>query len=203
MASALGRCDMGCFSTGIPFGVAPEDLEADLHARGGNVCAGYLYPITILQNATITADTDPITGVAYVLSRVPGYPGSMWAGVKGGTGAASTDGTAGLYAVAMEDVLDEKKGKFKIRGLVRAYVLESANNAITVGKPLTPMISTAVTPNTTASVLNAAAVATGAGANPRYVAHTLEANATTPSTHTLMLVNFDGWNGFGAGNASS
>jgi len=189
---------MGCFATGVPYGVAPEDLEADLHARGGNVCAGYLYPITILQNAAITADTDPITGAAYVLSRVAGYPGSVWSGVKGGTGAASTDLQVGLYAIAMEDVLDEKKGRFKIRGLVRAYVADSGNTAITVGLPLVPVSSTLLNP-TTASALNAKA-ATSTGAAPRYVGHTLEANASTPSVQTLMLVNFDGWHGFGGAN---
>jgi hypothetical protein len=192
---------MGCHETGLPYGVAPDDVEVDAHARGGNVCAGYLYPLAILQNATIAADTDPITGAAYVVSRVAGYPGSVFANVKGGTGAASTDGTAGLYAVAMEDVLDEKKGKFKIRGLVRAYVADSGNTAITRGLPLIPVLSSVL--STPSSLLNTAAASVGAGANPRYVGHVLEANASTPSTPILMLVNFDGWNGFGAANSTS
>jgi hypothetical protein len=127
---------MSCHSTGIPYGVAPSDLEVDVHARGGNVCAGYCYPISPLQGiaaGVIAADTDPITGVAYVVSLLPGYPGSVWAMAKGGVGVASSDAYAGMVAIAMEDVLDEKKGKFKIRGLVRALVRESADASITLG----------------------------------------------------------------------
>jgi hypothetical protein len=169
-----------------PVGVQPGDLEAEFTARGGNVCAGYCYPLCLEQYALISDD-----GVTVTLTS--GGVGSMFSNIAGGVGAAGTDVYAGLFVIAMEDIADTKKGKCKVRGIVNAYVADSGNTAILAGKPLH-----VVAGSSPASYLNALAAASNA--SPRkFVGQALEANASTPSTPISMKVNFDGWHGFGGG----
>ena len=184
---------MGNSTVNPPVGIQPDDLEAEFTARGGNVCAGYAYPLCLEQQSLISDDTDPATGAATVVRLTSGHINSVFSNIAGGVGAAGTDVYAGIFVIALEDIADTRRGRCKIRGIVNAYVADSGNTAILAGKPLHVVAGAAP-----ASYLNA--LAATSNASPRkFVGQALEANASTPSTPISMKVNFDGWHGFGAG----
>lgn len=194
---------MSCIASGVPTGVAPDDVEVDMYARGGNCCAGYLYPLAMAQNTEISADTNPDTGSAYVVTAQPGGGGSIWANVKGGAGIVSafSEQYGGLFVVALEDVLDEKKGRFKLRGICRAFVTNPGNSNVAIGNPLVSVSSAVHGTSPAISMLSAQAQNVSTGHAYRYLGHALEVNSSTPSTPVRMLVHFDGYHGFGAANS--
>jgi hypothetical protein len=180
---------MGNSTVNPPVGIQPDDLEADFTARGGNVCAGYCYPLCLEQSTLISADTDPVTGVAAVVTLTAGGKNSVFSNIAGGVGAATTDLYSGLFVIAMESFLDERVGRCKVRGIVDAYVKSTAAT-FTAGVPII-----GETGSSPASLLSAAPAT--ANASPRkYLGHAL---ASGTSVAALIKVNFDGWNGFGGG----
>lgn len=172
-------------------GVAPEDRECLVTARGGNVCQGYCYPFAALQSSVISDD-----GVT--ISAVPGTAGYVWGNIAGGNGALSTDARAGRFGIALTDILDGAQGKVKVKGIVQAKVFNSANTAIAIGNELFVSAKSTGTNVSAASALNA--LTANSGTEPKkYVGHALEALSSTPSNGTTMTVVFDGWDGIGGG----
>lgn len=172
-------------------GVMPEDREALVTARGGNVCQGYCYPFAALQSVEITNDS-------VTVSVVPGTPGYIWGNVIGGNGALSTDSRAGRFCIALQDIYDGAQGKVKVKGFVQAKVYNSANTAIAIGNELWVPVKSTGANVSAASALNALTANTGTEPK-KYVGHAMEALASTPSAGTTMTVLFDGWDGIGGG----
>lgn len=180
---------MGCSRVNPPgFGVMPDDKEAYVIARGGNICAGYCYPFADIQSSQITAD-----GVT--ISTTPGDPGHPYACVVGGNGLSAGDIRAGRMCIAINDIPDLGFGAVKVKGFVRAFVANTANTNVAIGDPLYGVLKTGATP---ASFLDAKISNTG-NAPKKYVAVALQTLGGTPSGGTTMLVMFDGWDGIGGG----
>lgn len=161
------------------WGVAPGEHDCIVTARNGALSKGYCYTFAALQSAQITNDS-------VTLSTTPGDVGYPYANA---TGTAAADARAGRFCVALEDIADGATGRVRVRGIVSCAVKDTTNNPIPIGKELYAIAS---------GFLEARTINTGT--SPRkYLGLTLEANSSTPSTATQLLVDFDGWNGVGSG----
>lgn len=169
------------------YGFAPEQRDGIAICRNGNVSAGRVYVFCMNQSAQITNDS-------VTLSTTPGEDGFPYANI---TTLSSTDRRAGRFCVALEDGVDGRPVKVRVKGIVRVRVVDSANTAITIGKELTSGSGS------NANNLDAAQTNfTGSTTLRKILGYALEAYSSTPSDGTTMLVDFDGWDGVGSGNAS-
>lgn len=179
---------MGMPAVGNGFGIIPDDWECSAKVRGGNVSAGRLYQFALAQSAEISGDGDTI-------SATPGDAGYVFGSVVGKT-AAAADRKHGIFCIAMETALDGQFAKFKVRGLVRAFVVNSANTNIAIG-------GETLTPTATNSLDAVSTGNTGGSVSRRRLGLALEAFTSTPSDGTTMTIYFDGWNGVGANTAAA
>lgn len=171
------------------FGVMVDDVEAIVTARG-NLSAGYCYPFCDGQSALITS-----AGVT--ISTSPGDVGYIYGNVAGGVGAVTADLFAGRFCIALKDCLDGRTTNVKVKGFVRAFVANSTSSgtAVSIGSELVVLTSGGVSSYLDAKLANVST-------SPRkYVAKSLTAisAAVASAGATLVLVDFDGWDGIGSG----
>lgn len=170
-------------------GYVPANLDGTFIARGGNISAGRTYPLAVSSNSQITAD-----GVT--LSTTPGDPGFPYANIVG-AGIGSTDRRNGRFVVALENGLDGQTVRCRLKGLVRAFVVETTNSAFDIGKELVPgAAGTKQMDATPASYTN------GGNTVRKCIGTALEASSGTPSDGLTILVDFDGIQGQGWGNVA-
>ncbi len=174
---------MGMPAVGNGFGIIPDKWECTMKVRGGNVSAGRTYPVCLAQKVKITEDGD-------AASVTPGDAGYLFGNI-GGVVASAADRKHGVFVIANESALDGQFVKCTVRGIVRAFVVNSANTAITAGgETLTP---------TATNSLDAVSTGNTAGAIIRKsLGLALEDYSSTPSDGTTMSIYFDGWNGIGS-----
>lgn len=189
-----------------PYGITPTQEEALFVARGGNVCEGYCYPLAILQQGQITADTG-------TLNVYPGSADSLWAGVSASTSSSATTADqeskgSGIYIIAKEAALDTHTFRGVVKGFCRAAVANrlaavagiSGANSLAIGRELYPALA-----NASANTSGTASYARHLDTTPYYNATqflgrksvgfllTAGASMTTPSGAVLN----------GSGNAAS
>lgn len=173
-------------------GVEPEDFEANVYARGGNVCEGYCYPFCLNQSNQITLDS-------VTISTSPGAEGYVFGNIFGGAGAAAADTRAGRFCIAMHDILDRKIGRVKVKGYVRAKVHSTDNSAIGIGDQLFCGVQTVGALNVPVASALRKDVGSASNTPRKYVAIAQEVLTSTPSDGATMKVLFDGWDGVGGG----
>jgi len=172
-----------------PLGAVPETWDVTVRVRNNNVSAGRTYCFALLQNSTITADGE-------TLSTDPNAPGFPYASIVVGS---ANDRRTGRYCVALESKNDGELCRVRVRGLVRAFVYNSANANIVVGTEL--ILGNPVT--SIATGLDAASTGiTGGTTLRKIVGLAMEAYSSTPSDGTTMVVDFDGWSGLGSANST-
>ncbi len=178
-------------------GIQPDTTIATFVARGGNVCEGYIYPMTFLQWTAITADTG--TGN---YTRFPGADNSMWACVSAAANQGANEGRDGRWVLALENALDLAKFRGMVRGIAKAVVASVDNAAIPTGRklwdgPANAGAGIAGTAGGTYHLDSQPLTGTG-GVARNTIAQALETVSTgTPSDGTLMWVYFNGWDGCG------
>lgn len=189
------------------YGVTPETLEGIFFARGGNVCEGYCYPLAILQQGQITADTT-------TLNVYPGSNDSIWASVSASTSsqAVSADQEAkgsGIYVIAKESALDTKTFRGVVKGFCRAAVANrlaavtgiSGANSIAIGRELYPTLA-----NSSANTSGTASYARHLDTTPYYNATQFLGRKSIGIclTSITSMTAFDGGTALnGSGNSAS
>lgn len=174
---------------GAGYGYVPDTRDITVIARGGNISAGRCYPLALGSANQITAD-----GVT--LSTTPGDPGFPYSNAVG-AGIGSTDRRNGIFVIALEDGVDGQPFRGRLKGLVRAYVVDSANSAITIGKEFVPGSA-----GTTQLDASSTSYTGGGNTVRKAIARALEAYSSTPSDGTTILVDFNGEEGIGFGNVA-
>lgn len=196
------------------FGPTPDDKEV-LVTTTGQVCAGYLYSFAFLNSSKITQATSA-GGLGYATSvNTPGASNSPYGVIVGGAGGiAAGDLRCGRFCVALKDIPALGSGLVKVKGLVKAYATLTTPLAspgitnITVGNEMFVKVSNAFPPASAsygvldATVANTLTLATSITLPRRYVGIALEAVAcaNASASNSLILVDFDGWDGMGTGN---
>lgn len=169
------------------WGYEPETRDANFIPRNGNVSAGRCYPLALGSANQITAD-----GVT--LSTTPGDAGFPYANMVVGIGSA--DRRSGKFVIAMAAGNDGVPTKARQKGLVRAYVVDTSNAAITIGKELVAGAAG------TSQLSSLSTDYTGGTTVRKCIGIAMEANAGTTSDGVTILVDFNGDEGHGFGNAT-
>jgi hypothetical protein len=176
-------------------GIQPDTVIATFVARAGNVCEGYVYPMTFLQWTAITADTG-----AGNYSRFPGVDNSMWACVSAAANQAANEGRDGRWVLALESALDTTKFRGMVKGIAKAVVSDLANATIPTGRKLwdAPAVGSGLAGSAGGTYHLDSQALTGTGGVARNtIAQALETVTGTTSDGALMWVYFNGWDGCG------
>lgn len=137
--------------------------------------------LVCLSNIASTYDTN------FVGSYNPAS--EQYHGAQAATGSATAN-RCGIWGIALEVIPNEGRGRFRVKGVVKAYVTNSLNLPTSAGQGLIPLITQFQLNGTTS---------TAATAPRKIVGIMLGSQATTSVQADAILsdVLFDGLNGFG------
>lgn len=144
-----------------------------------------------------TAVTSPISGDGVTVVTQPGEVGSVFASVA--KYQAFAERPIAISAVVLEGGADQARVRVRVRGIVKAYVYNSANATVGPGEHLT-LGFLAASKQGYYEAGNTSTTATSAGDSCKIHGYTLESVSGTTSDGTLTKVLIDGLNGFGGLN---